>query len=263
MSVPIALSSQRQFMCWPISLHPAPNEIVRDECKGYTALHVGLVQVVEKHCWSGVTIRIRRSVCVYGMHPTFHSFWVQVCKSTSKFGMRVVQKVRSRIVCLFFFFLGNTEINFKGGECLGRFVQPYCKNLKTMCVFLMILQSSKSGVDSCWCRQIWDVGGNIFFYMLKVSQLLEFYRTGHWKFKMRCPLPFKYEFCWTVFLVSETPQKWISVGKTLKNVFQGQPAYLQRVKKRITSHISKLVTRATGNSTFTKLKRHEIHEIHT
>ncbi len=52
-----------------------------------------------------------------------------------------------------------------------------------------VLQFSKSGVASSWYHQIWDVCGNTFFYMLKVSQLLEFYRTGHWKFKMRCPCP--------------------------------------------------------------------------
>ncbi len=55
------------------------------------------------------------------------------------------------------------------------------------------------------------------FYMPKVSQILEFYRTGHWKFKMRCPLPFEYELCWNAFFAFGTHQKWISRGKRLKN----------------------------------------------
>ncbi len=66
--------------------------------------------------------------------------------------------------------------------------------------------------------------------MLKVSQLLEFYRTGHWKLKMGCALPFEYELCWTAFLVSRTPQMWISRGKRPKNDFQGQSTVLRLVK---------------------------------
>ncbi len=44
-----------------------------------------------------------------------------------------------------------------------RFVRPYCKNLKTQCMFLIILQSSKSRVTSSWYCQICDVCGNMFF----------------------------------------------------------------------------------------------------
>ncbi len=44
-----------------------------------------------------------------------------------------------------------------------RFVRPHCKNLNTLCTFLIMLWSSKSGVTLSWCRQIWDVWGNTFF----------------------------------------------------------------------------------------------------
>ncbi len=44
-----------------------------------------------------------------------------------------------------------------------RFVRPRCKNLKTLCMFLIMLLSSKIILASSWCRQIWDVCGNKFF----------------------------------------------------------------------------------------------------
>ncbi len=49
------------------------------------------------------------------------------------------------------------------------------------------------------------------------GQQLEFYRTGHWKFKMRC-LPSLWVWIgWTAFLASGTSQEWRSSGKRLKN----------------------------------------------
>ncbi len=55
-----------------------------------------------------------------------------------------------------------------------RFVQPHCKNLKILCMFLIMLQSSKSGVASSWCCQIWDLCGNTFF---------TFWRSTSWPWK--------------------------------------------------------------------------------
>ncbi len=46
-----------------------------------------------------------------------------------------------------------------------RFVQPHCKNLKTLCMFLIMLQSSKSGDANSGCRQIWDMCGNTFLHV--------------------------------------------------------------------------------------------------
>ncbi len=42
-----------------------------------------------------------------------------------------------------------------------RFVRPHCKNLKTLCMFLIMLQCSKIGVASSWCHQIRHVCGNL------------------------------------------------------------------------------------------------------
>ncbi len=87
---------------------------------------------------------------------------------------------------------------------------------------------------------------------------LVFHQTGHWKFKMRCPLPFEYELYWIAFLASGTPQLWIYKGKRLKNDFQGQPADLQHVKTYYHT-VSNLAAPATGNPTFTRLKHDEKH----
>ncbi len=42
-----------------------------------------------------------------------------------------------------------------------KFIRPHCKNLKTLYMFLIMLQFTKSGVTSGWCCQI-DVCGNTF-----------------------------------------------------------------------------------------------------
>ncbi len=73
---------------------------------------------------------------------------------------KAVQKVRSHIFCLSF---KATLKQTTKRRMFRRFVRPYCKNLKTLCMFLIVLQSSKSGVASSWYRQIWNVCGDTFF----------------------------------------------------------------------------------------------------
>ncbi len=103
--------------------------------------------------------------------------------------MRAVQKVRSCIFCLFFW---ATLKQTTKRKMFRRFVRPHCKNLKTLCsMFLIMLQSSKNGIASSWCRQIWDMCGNTFFTGWRSASFLKFCQTGHWKFKMGCTPP-----CW-------------------------------------------------------------------
>ncbi len=84
-------------------------------------------------------------------------------------------------------------------------------------MFLIILQSSKSGVASSWCRKIWDVRGNTFFTCWRSASYWNSIELVTENSKWDAPIPFEYELGWIAFLASGTPQKWISRGKRLKN----------------------------------------------
>ncbi len=98
-----------------------------------------------------------------------------------------------------------------------RFVWPHCKNFKLLCMFPIMLQSSKSGVASSWCRQIWEVCGNTFFICWRSASYWNFIKLITENSKWDALLPFEYELDWTTFLASGTSHKWISMEKTLKN----------------------------------------------
>ncbi len=120
-----------------------------------------------------------------------------------------------------------------------RFVRPHYKNLKTVCIFLIMLHTSKSGVTRSCCRQIWDVCGNTFFTCWRSAICWNSVELVTENSKWDALLLLEYELGWTAFLTSGIPQKWISKEKRLKNDFQGQPADLQQVKN-VLPHTSQI-----------------------
>ncbi len=121
---------------------------------------------------------------------------------------------KSKVPYFLSFFLATLKKTTKR-RMFRRFVRPHCKNLKTLCMFLIILQSSKSGVASNWCCQIWDV-----FTCWRSASYWNSIELVTENSKLDSSLPFEYELDWTAFLASGTPQKWISRGKRLKNDLQ-------------------------------------------
>ncbi len=137
-----------------------------------------------------------------------------------------------------------------------RFVRSHCKNLKTPCTFLIMLQSSKSAVACNWCRQIWDVRGNTFFTCWK---------SAGWSWKSFFSLFHLEIHFWGVSEAKNAVQAihtqrgggipfWIFSDQFDRIPIAGWPS---ACKKRITTHISNFEAPATGNSTLTRLKHDE------
>ncbi len=88
---------------------------------------------------------------------------------------RAVQKIRAYIFNLFF---GATLKNkLPRGEC-SRGLYDHNVRIWTLCMFLIVLRSSKSEVASSWCCQIWDVCGNKFFTCWR--------STSYWNWNTIC-----------------------------------------------------------------------------
>ncbi len=72
------------------------------------------------------------------------------------------------------------------GECSGGLYDHTVKMWR-LCLFLIMLQSSNSGVSNSWFRQIWDVFGNTFFTCWRSASYFEFHQTDYWIFKIGYP----------------------------------------------------------------------------
>ncbi len=175
-----------------------------------------------------------------------------------------------------------------------RFILPHCKSLKTLCMFLIILQYSKSGVASSCCCQIWDGCGNTFFTCW--SRLADLETNFSVFFPMKSTSEasqrVKMQFSpihiqrgggisfWIFSDQFEGIPSHFSVFFTLKSTsvvlqrlkMQFSPIHFQWLvwqnsnaggpsacKKRFTTQISNLAAPATGNSTFIRLKYDEKH----
>ncbi len=134
-----------------------------------------------------------------------------------------------------------------------RFVQPHCKNLKTLWMFLIMLQSNKNGVASSRCRQIWHVCCNTFFTCWRSASFWNSIELVTENSKWNVPA------LWIAFL---EPLGYLRSG------FQGEKdwkmisrsaSWPSACKKCITTHISNLAAPATGNSIFTRLKHDKKH----
>ncbi len=132
-----------------------------------------------------------------------------------------------------------------------RFVRLYCKNLKTLCMFLIMLRSSKSGVASSWCCQFWDVCGNTFF-------------TG-WRSVGRPESQFFSLFTLEIHFWGVPEAKNAVLKEEGASHFEFSVTSLMEAdwpsacKKRISTYVPNLAVPATGNSTFTRLKHNEKH----
>ncbi len=112
-----------------------------------------------------------------------------------------------------------------------RFVRPLCKYLKTLCTFLIILLSSKSGIASSWCRQIWDVCGSTFFTCWRSASYWNSIKLAAENSKWDVPFPLSMNWVELHFYnLGHLRSGFQGEKKRLKIDFQGQPADLQHIK---------------------------------